>query len=562
MQKRIFYAIFASCLVLGLGLNVAIFIAFKNFLDQQTLQELKKQANTIQSYIHNNLDATKTLDLSTLSTRYRITLVSSTGEVLLDNYANPSQLDNHANRQEIQNALKNGESYAIRYSQSLQQNLIYYAKVIKKDDLIQILRIATPQSNIWDFLKQILPFFVLEIAICLALSALLAKMLSMWILKPIKLVDLEHIKRDSVYKELHSFVKKIKAQNKIIKNTNRHLIQKQEEILSLATNINDGLILLNRRGIVMLANKAAKLYLDNLAESSSILSLFDIQFSKTLFNILQEYKHSNQKDSKSQNFKLKNYECEVSFLPIFAEQKCKGLMVLIQNITEKKLAQNLRKEFSANVTHELKTPLTTILASTEMIKNNMVQNKDVPEFIEKIYIESKRLLVMIDEILKLSFFDENRLDSMPKTFVNLKALVLKVCERLELIASKCEISLELDLQECEIYGVPELLENIIYNLCDNAMKYNKSGGFVKVSLLQTNGGVELRVKDNGIGIPQDSQERVFERFFCVDKGRSKKLGGTGLGLSIVKSACVYHKANLSLKSEVGKGSEFCVKFAL
>lgn len=220
----------------------------------------------------------------------------------------------------------------------------------------------------------------------------------------------------------------------------------------------------------------------------------------------------------------------------------------------------LRKEFSANVTHELKTPLTSILASSQMLKNHLVKLDDIPHFIDKIYVESKRLLEMIDEILQLSFFDENRQNSLPKSQVNLKKIVLKVISVLNPVAKMHGVELKSDLEDIEILGVYELLENLIYNLCDNGIKYNKQNGFVSISLKKEQNQIKLTVKDSGIGIKKEYQARIFERFFCVDKSRSKRLGGTGLGLSIVKHACLYHKAKIILESQVGMGSEFCIIF--
>ncbi|EAH9136917.1 two-component sensor histidine kinase, partial [Campylobacter upsaliensis] len=254
-----------------------------------------------------------------------------------------------------------------------------------------------------------------------------------------------------------------------------------------------------------------------------------------------------------------NLECELVFSPIFSQKKkFKGMLIVLCDITELKRLQNLRKEFSANVTHELKTPLTSIMASSEMIKNKLVAPQDLPNFVDKIHLESKRLLDMINEILKISFLDETQ--TLPFHRVNLKEVVERAYKRLELLANQHTIHFELDLEDAYILGIDELLENLVFNLCDNGIKYNHKGGFVKVRLKKLNNFVELSIKDNGIGIPKEFQERVFERFFCVDKSRSKKIGGSGLGLSIVKSVLKLHKASIELKSELGKGSEFKMRF--
>lgn len=237
-------------------------------------------------------------------------------------------------------------------------------------------------------------------------------------------------------------------------------------------------------------------------------------------------------------------------------------MVLVRDLSAQKKAKMLQRHFSANVTHELKTPLTAILAASEMISNNLVAKRDFSEFVGKIEREAQRLLAMIDEVLKLSFLDEQRdlSHTLPMQKLHLKTIIEDVLERLKLIAQKQHITIRTKLLDCTIMGNAELIENLVYNLCDNAIKYNKSKGLVHISLYKNDDKVVLEVRDSGVGIPKDSQARVFERFFCVDKGRSKQLGGTGLGLSIVESVAQYHNASVNLQSKLGEGSTFSVQF--
>ncbi|MBX7490816.1 sensor histidine kinase [Helicobacter turcicus] len=414
--------------------------------------------------------------------------------------------------------------------------------------------------------QQTLPWLLAYVLIVLCLvflsSALVARFLYHILLKPLQTINFENLEHFP-YPELGALLEKIKSQNKAVQTQFKHLKRKKQELQSLTQNMNDGLIFISCGGKILSQNLSAQKYFVNLKSIANILELDNAQFLKLLLKNLKIFKKDKQKSDVRENFTFaypSKAECEVVFSPIFSQKnKLKGMIIVLSNISELKRAQNLRKEFSANVTHELKTPLTSILASAEMLKNKLVAQEDLPHFVDKIYLESKRLLAMINEILKISFLDEAQ--SLPLHNVNLKNVAQRVCQRLELTANKHHIKLELDLQDSYVLGVEELLENLIFNLCDNAIKYNHKGGFVKVKLRALAKSVELCIKDNGIGIPKELQERIFERFFCVDKSRSKKIGGSGLGLSIVKSVLRFHNATISVKSDKDKGSEFIVRFA-
>lgn len=577
MQKRIFYSVFLVSAMLVLVANIALIISTEIIFKKQIITELKKQAN---SFLHIK-DFGKNLGVDSANradfrAQNRISIITQSGKVVFDNFAN--SLDNHINRAEIKATLSDGESVTERYSHSLGQNLIYYAKAFTHGGEKYIIRVATAKKSISDFMLHIIAFFALEVGILLCLCFLIARILTKWILSPIKNINLEQIDKNSAYAEFGAFIKKIKSQNKTIKKSYKKLLQKQQESILLAQNINDGFMLLNAKGNIVLANKALAKFV-RVGENENILHIENATFAQIIMKNLSDFKaqRGDLGDSSDSNtlrdsgnagtnhhkitqLCLNNCECEVICSPIFVGHKCKGMMILVQNLDEEKRAQNLRKEFSANVTHELKTPLTSILASSEMLKNKLVQSADMPRFLDKIYNESKRLLEMIDEILKLSFFDENKQDSLQKERVDLREIALSVIARLQSVAQNRGVTLRYDLQSAEIWGAHELLENLIYNLIDNAIKYNKIGGFVEIALFSNERKITLSVKDSGIGIAPNYHNRIFERFFRVEKSHSKALGGTGLGLSIVKHACIYHNAKISLTSEVGAGSEFRVEF--
>lgn len=560
MQKKIFYSIFSTCFCLLILVNIFFVIALEQFLQKEMFVELERQAKKLEPYLQKGLQKDSRIFLDFLGKNpYRLSLIDIKGKVLYDNQADILKMDNHAKREEIKQAIQNGISKEIRHSNTLGEKTLYFALFLKEQNLV--LRLSSTQSYIMGLLIEFVPYFVLEILILLVVLYFLAHILTKTILKPILEIDLEHLNEDSLYSELHSFVKKIKTQNKTIKNQFKHLRQKQQEMLLLTENMSDGLILLNRYGNILNTNKSAQTYFTNLENISSIYQLEDSRFLKMILESLKEFKKSKNLDNQILQIQLAKYECEVVISPVFSKnKKLKGMVIVLRNITEKKLAQNLRKEFSANVTHELKTPLTSILASSEMIKNHLVAKEDLMDFINRIALESKRLLEMIDEILMISFLDECKEEYFKKTKINLKNIVLSTIKRLRFIANKNEIKILSNLEDCYIFGVNELLENCIFNLCDNAIKYNKRGGFVEIILQNEEDKILLSIKDSGIGIPEEYLSRIFERFFCVDKSRSKKIGGSGLGLSIVKSALKYNNAQISVKSQIGVGSEFIVYF--
>ncbi len=226
---------------------------------------------------------------------------------------------------------------------------------------------------------------------------------------------------------------------------------------------------------------------------------------------------------------------------------------------EHKLQDKVRREFTANVSHELKTPLTSISGYAEILKNGMVRQEDVTRFSEKIYSEAQRLISLVGDIIRLSRLDENAVEEK-KERIELYSLCETIIGRLESAAAKREVSFELIGAKAEIIGIPRIIDEMIYNLCDNAIKYNRENGKVTVSVMQTKTEVVLSVADTGIGIPKEDRERVFERFYRVNKSHSKEIGGTGLGLSIVKHGAAVHEADLQVDSELDKGTTVTIIF--
>lgn len=565
MQKRVFYFIIFSTLGLSFLINIFLLFSIESVLKNELFDRLKNYANEIKTEIIVSLQSNSLNSFRVLDNTYRISLIDKNGVVIYDNFVDNSNLSNHSDRIEFQNAMSAGEAKNIRYSDTLLKRNLYYAVKITMPDGEYILRIAKEQEYLYAVFMRFMPYIVGEIIVVLIFSFLLAKYLTHIILRPIHDIDLKNLDEDLPYPELKILVETLKKQNKVIKNQFKHLKQKKQELQSLTQGMKDGLIIINRSGEILSINSSAQKYFSNLSKNTNISQIQNDLFLKPLLQSLRDFKDGKiSHEIREQIVFMQGsiVECEILFSPIFSQKgKFKGLIIVICDITEFKRNQNLSKEFSANVTHELKTPLTSIMGNIEMIKNNLVQSEDMPRFIDTIYNESKRLLHLIEDILKLSFLDESYNKNIPFAKVELRELFLQVYSNIKSQAKKHNIEFKLKLEEAYIFGSKDLLEHAIFNLCDNAIKYNNPGGYVKVQIKNHQNSVELIIKDNGIGIEKEAQAKIFERFFCADKAYSKKVGGTGLGLSIVKSILNMHHAKVNLKSQKGTGSEFIISFS-
>ncbi|RDU52455.1 two-component sensor histidine kinase [Helicobacter sp. MIT 00-7814] len=553
MNTKIFLAIFlTSALFLGFA-NAFMLFVLESSLKKQTFQELENQAHNIEPFLESVLKNKLTIP------PYRLSVINQDGAVVYDTEFAPNfvALENHKSREEIAQALESGEGRSVRYSQSSKSDMLYFAKRVSLKDADYILRLALAKSNIYALIAEFAPYFGIEILGALVLCFFIARILTRAIIKPLKNFNVANTKQKAPYKELRPFIEMIKSQHKLLKNQLKGLKQKQIQMLTLTQNMNEGLMLLNKNGKVLLTNSALQGYLGDIA--SDINKMQETPAMQQILRDMADFKKSKKPTQRTHTLSLQNKECEILIVPIYAKNKFKGLIAFVRDMSLQAQAQALRREFSANVTHELKTPLSVILASSEMMQNNLIAQADFPQFVEKIQKEATKLLAMINEILKLSFLDERQAE-LQKTRINLATIAENVLKRLEIVAEKKNINLRAKLKECFVMGNSALLEDMIYNLCENAIKYNRKKGVVSVRVEQKDALVRVRVKDTGCGIPKESFERIFERFYCVDTSRSKQLGGNGLGLSIVKSIARFHNASIELSSTLGKGSEFVVTF--
>ena len=484
--------------------------------------------------------------------RNRVTHISADGTVLYDSVADASAMGNHLDRQEVSDALQNGSGQSAHYSHTLTQKTHNYALLCADGTVI---RVSCTADSVFKIPVSMLPTIFWVIILTLALSAALSSRMARKISRPINELDLDHPDLSIEYKELTPLVNRLREQNLTINRQIEELSLRQREFSAITDNMSEGFLLIDNRAAILSSNTSAMQLLDE-PDKTGLRNLRQLNCPEELTRCANAALAGRRTE-----VTMPSGDHTICFIasPVVSSGQVTGAVIMVMDITEREQRETLRREFSANVSHELKTPLTSISGFAELMKEGMVPPDKVAEFAGDIYDESRRLIALVDDIIKLSGLDEDSPAFEPES-VELYSLSSEIIESLRPIAAKRDISLRLTGESTEIKGVRQILSEMIYNLCDNAIKYNKDGGSVVVSVRRSDSNTILNVTDTGIGIPYAHQARVFERFYRVDKSHSKEIGGTGLGLSIVKHGAQYHNARTELKSEPGNGTSISVFF--
>lgn len=484
--------------------------------------------------------------------RYRLTWVSSDGKVLFDSHADAATMENHADREEIKEALTSGTGSSIRQSPTMTELTIYEAILLKDGS---ILRMSAKRDTVISLVLGMLQPIAMILLIASILSAWLAHGMAKRVVEPLNKLNLEKPLENDAYEELSPLLRRLHSQQMEIKSQMRKLKYKEDEFDQITGNMKEALVLLDNTGRILSINPAARKLFN--AEITCIGEDFlTIERKLTMRLALEEAKEQGHADFRTQK-KGREYQFDLS--RIDSEGIYHGMVILAFDVTEQVNAERNRREFTANVSHELKTPLQSIIGSVELMESGIVKEDDVPRFVRHIRSEASRLVYLIDDIIQLSQLDEGT--EMPHEDVSLKVLAEEVFEVLADAAKLKDVTLELTGDDGVINGVRRLLYVVIYSLCDNAIKYNIPGGNVKVSIItQNTGSVFLSVQDTGIGIAPEHHEKIFERFYRVDKSHSKQSVGTGLGLSIVKHAAQYHNGKISVESKLKRGTKISIQF--
>ena len=549
MTKKIFKSIMFVCaLVLAVGLAAVMGILYSNF-DGQMRKELSKEA----AYLTYGVEQQGVDYLKNIKDKSaRITYIDQDGTVLFDNEADVSEMKNHSDRTEFQKAEKYGAGESSRYSDTLSEKTIYYALRLKDGT---VLRVSGTQDSVLALVENLIFPLCGLLCLMLILSGIMASAISKRIVKPINELDLESPEENRIYEELSPLLSKIHRQNREIQNQLELAKQQQEEFALITENMQEGLIVIDKYTMILSANSSAwnLFHMDRVCQGESVYCL----------DREEEFRHAIEQVLSGEHtelvLKLNGSDIQLIANPVIRDKKTEGAVVLLVNVTEKLERESLRREFSANVSHELKTPLTSLSGFAEIMQGGLVKNEDIPKFAGRIYKESQRLLQLVEDVIQISQLDEEK-----TSYVWEPVDVYQVCknafESLKEKAKRLNVHLYICGERMKMEAVRTLLEEAIYNVCDNAIKYNRNDGSVSVFLTQTAQEIQIVVKDTGVGIPKEDQNRVFERFYRVDKSHSKEIGGTGLGLSIVKHAVGALKGSVILRSEEGNGTEICMKF--
>ena len=548
MTKKIFQSILlvAGCVLLASLLIIMGFLYdyFGGVEENQLRDELSLAAAAVED------GGTDYLSQLTAD-RCRLTWIAADGSVLYDTKTNAESLENHASRAEVSQALATGTGESTRYSSTLMEKTMYYAQ--RLDDGT-VLRISISRATVGMIAVGMIQPLLIVLIVALILSGLLARRLSRRIVDPLNSLDLEHPLDNDAYEELSPLLKRIHHQHVEIQTQLRELREKTDEFTQITGSMREGLVLLDEHGSILSINAAAQALFGADAQCVG-RDFLTIERSHEISAAIQAAAADGHSEVRAERAG-RVYQFDIS--RITSDGKFLGTVILAFDITEQEFAERNRREFTANVSHELKTPLQGIIGSAELIENGMVKPGDLPRFVGHIHAEAARLVTLIDDIIRLSQLDEG--DAMPTEPVDLLAVSQEAAENLHDAAAARNVTVSVRGQPAVLPGVRRLIYEIVYNLCDNAIKYNRDGGRVDVTVAADAGGSSITVADTGIGIAPEHQARVFERFYRVDKSHSKASGGTGLGLSIVKHAVQYHHGRIELESTPGTGTIIRVVF--
>lgn len=551
MKKGIFKSICIATGAVFLTTMIIILGALYEYFSSTQQSQLKAQtALAAQGVEHEGMSYFDDYSVDTT----RITWISRDGSVLFDSESNADGMENHSDRAEIRQAFKTGYGESSRYSSTLTQRQIYSAKLLSDGT---VLRLSSTHLTILSLILIMFHPIMLVIIIACIISFVLASKLSQKIVKPLNELKLDEPRENKGYDELKPLLERIENQQTQLKKQSSELRRKQEEFIAATVNMNEGLVLLNESGIILSINKTATslLSISSYCIGKDILLL---NHSLELQELLRKAKNGEHADM---TMNISGLDYQVNASPVITDDSVTGIVILIFDVTEKEKAEKMRREFTANVSHELKTPLQSISGYAELLKNGMVRNEDKSSFYERICLESQRMITLVEDIIGLSRLDEGSIVDNREE-VDLLELVKETVRILSPSAKDKNVTLTASGDSAVMVGVPELLNSTIYNLVDNAIKYNRDSGSVSIKVENTEDRIILSVSDTGIGIPEEDRERIFERFYRVDKSHSKSLGGTGLGLSIVKHAVKLHNAKIELHSVLDGGTTVSVIFPL
>ncbi|HGA2302907.1 TPA: ATP-binding protein [Streptococcus agalactiae] len=546
MTKKIFRTTLSASLGIVLVTILMIMGFLYNYFNRIQREQLRTQtALASQGISFEGKDYFENLKTSNV----RITWVDNKGQVLYDTQSDAKHMKNHANRQEIKEAIKSGYGESTRWSATLTEKSIYAAQRLNNGTIV---RLSVAQQTIFYLLLGMMSPLAIIILLAIILSVLIARYIAKKVSEPLNNIDLDHPLSNDSYEEITPLLRRLDSHQAKIQHQKLLLQKRQKEFDTIISKIKEGMILLDDQArIVSINAEALKLFQIN--DDWHGRFMMEVSRDLTLKDIIDQGLKGKKKEA---NIDIENNHYRVLVRPTTDNNRVTGLVVLLFDVTDQLQMEQLQREFTANVSHELKTPLHVISGYSELLANQMVPNEEVPQFAAKIHKESERLVKLVEDIINLSHLDEQ--EKLPQETVNLYDLTQKVLEGLQAKADKKHIQINFNGEEAILRGNPVLLNSLVYNLCDNAITYNHEKGQVNVTLKNSPDTITLEVSDTGLGIAEKDKKRIFERFYRVDKSRSKIVGGTGLGLSIVKSALDFHNGSIKVDSHLGQGTTMTV----
>ena len=546
------YTILVSLLMIALSVILTFSLNYISF-EQSVESQLRQESLLVSAGMEQeNDDEQSYLNRLSGSVVDRVTWIDADGTVLFDNYADTSTMDNHLDRREVAVAIENGTGFASRYSGTLSVKTEYYARKLEDGT---ILRIAVDHTSVFQLLYRLLLPLIGVLGLLIFLAAVLSGRIAKQAVRPINDIDLDHVEDTEPYEELSPLLTKISSQSRRIEEQVEQLQRQRREFEAITENMSEGFLIVDSHTNLLSYNSSAKrmLGVENLPEHETVLAINRSSGFRGVLEKALAGRHSQT------IFQYKERQYQFLANPVRQHGQIVGAVILLMDVTERMEQEAMRREFTANVSHELKTPLTSISGYAEIIEAGIVKEEDISRFAGKIHEEAMRLLTLVNDILKISRLDED-VDLPEKESVDLYSLSEQILSRLQPQAEKRDIHMELSGDHESVLGQRQVLDDMVFNLCDNAIKYNKEQGSLAVRIQKTEEGICLSVQDTGVGIPYEHRDRIFERFYRVEKSHSKELGGTGLGLSIVKHGAQLHDAQIRVNSTVGQGTTITLIF--
>lgn len=551
MTKRIFFANFSSAISATLLCSVVLtLVTYQYFLEIESKRMEAQTQLAVQGVENMGMDFFQDLELD----YYRLTWINQEGAVLFDTHKMEELMSNHLDRDEIRDALETGFGSSTRKSETLLMELVYYAQRLEDGS---VLRVSVTRNSLFAFFLAIVQPLSFLFLLGAALSSILAYYLSKSIMNPLKNLDLDHpSKNTKVYDEIAPLLQQIQRQYQKIEGQIQEMAQKQDEFEIITRDMDQGLLLLNQDGQIISMNDSASFLFHTYKEESVGRNILTLHRSISMQQLLEKAFHGERVEGM---IPMEQQIYQMNASPIIKGDQVSGVAILLLDATERNESEQMRREFTANVSHELKTPLHSISGCAELLSHNLVLNSDIPQFASQIYNEAQRLIRLVDEIISLSRLDEGAEELITEE-VDLCSIAKEVGYQFTDMAKQAQISLTVAGESAKIKGSYTLLSGLLRNLCENAIKYNKSKGTVNISIENFSQFVRLQVKDTGIGISEKDKQLIFQRFYRVDKSRSKEIGGTGLGLSIVKHTVALHHGKLTMESELNIGTSIQIDF--